>query len=193
MNYSTISLLHTPTLLCNFYFLFLCSVLRWQTGRAPSPSMNFLPRTLTAMKCPWKNTGIFWVMLLILITAPHVSHKVLCSTCYIFLPPTCFFSTRGHVCIIVNVASKWGKTKVNYTQLAEMHASYAEKGLRILGFPCNQFGGQVRIKIMINEWLKKTCTSLIKPVIHLGPVYSGSPLLALLHNSMLHLIIIVII
>uniref|UniRef100_A0AAZ1XKH7 phospholipid-hydroperoxide glutathione peroxidase n=1 Tax=Oreochromis aureus TaxID=47969 RepID=A0AAZ1XKH7_OREAU len=36
---------------------------------------------------------------------------------------------RGYVCIIVNV-------------LAEMHASYAEKGLRILGFPCNQFGGQ---------------------------------------------------
>lgn len=25
-----------------------------------------------------------------------------------------------------------------------MHASYAEKGLRILAFPCNQFGGQVR-------------------------------------------------
>lgn len=24
-----------------------------------------------------------------------------------------------------------------------MHASYAEKGLRIMGFPCNQFGGQV--------------------------------------------------
>uniref|UniRef100_A0A3B4Z543 phospholipid-hydroperoxide glutathione peroxidase n=1 Tax=Stegastes partitus TaxID=144197 RepID=A0A3B4Z543_9TELE len=36
---------------------------------------------------------------------------------------------RGYVCIIVNV-------------LAGMHASYAEKGLRILGFPCNQFGGQ---------------------------------------------------
>uniref|UniRef100_A0A669EXD0 Glutathione peroxidase n=2 Tax=Oreochromis TaxID=8139 RepID=A0A669EXD0_ORENI len=49
---------------------------------------------------------------------------------------------RGYVCIIVNVASKCGKTRVNYTQLAEMHASYAEKGLRILGFPCNQFGGQ---------------------------------------------------
>uniref|UniRef100_A0A3Q2X9U0 Glutathione peroxidase n=1 Tax=Hippocampus comes TaxID=109280 RepID=A0A3Q2X9U0_HIPCM len=47
----------------------------------------------------------------------------------------------GYVCIIVNVASK-GKTRVNYTQLAEMHASLAEKGLRILGFPCNQFGGQ---------------------------------------------------
>lgn len=53
------------------------------------------------------------------------------------------FFARGDVCVIVNVASKWGKTKVNYTQLAGMHASYAEKGLRILGFPCNQFGGQV--------------------------------------------------
>uniref|UniRef100_A0A3B3UD84 phospholipid-hydroperoxide glutathione peroxidase n=1 Tax=Poecilia latipinna TaxID=48699 RepID=A0A3B3UD84_9TELE len=38
---------------------------------------------------------------------------------------------RGHVCIIVN-----------YTQLTKMHATYAEQGLRILGFPCNQFGGQ---------------------------------------------------
>uniref|UniRef100_H2TG88 Glutathione peroxidase n=1 Tax=Takifugu rubripes TaxID=31033 RepID=H2TG88_TAKRU len=34
------------------------------------------------------------------------------------------------------------KYRVNYTQLVEMHASYAEKGLSILGFPCNQFGGQ---------------------------------------------------
>lgn len=32
-----------------------------------------------------------------------------------------------------------------------MHASYAERGLRILGFPCNQFGGQVSEK---NEWFK---------------------------------------
>ncbi|TRY55235.1 hypothetical protein DNTS_032693, partial [Danionella cerebrum] len=35
-----------------------------------------------------------------------------------------------------------GKTPVNYTQFAAMHATYAEKGLRILGFPCNQFGKQ---------------------------------------------------
>uniref|UniRef100_A0A8C3U8T1 phospholipid-hydroperoxide glutathione peroxidase n=1 Tax=Catharus ustulatus TaxID=91951 RepID=A0A8C3U8T1_CATUS len=34
------------------------------------------------------------------------------------------------------------KTAVNYTQLVDMHARYAEKGLRILGFPCNQFGKQ---------------------------------------------------
>lgn len=34
-------------------------------------------------------------------------------------------------------------TAKNYTQLQAMHAELAEsKGLRILGFPCNQFGSQ---------------------------------------------------
>lgn len=48
-----------------------------------------------------------------------------------------------HVCIIVNVASKWGKTAVNYKQLVELFNKYSEtEGLRILAFPCNQFGGQ---------------------------------------------------
>lgn len=48
----------------------------------------------------------------------------------------------GKVCLIVNVASKWGLTNKNYTQLQVLHTTYAEKGLAILGFPCNQFGGQ---------------------------------------------------
>jgi glutathione peroxidase-family protein len=52
---------------------------------------------------------------------------------------------RGHVAIIVNVASKCGLTATNYKELAELHDKYAEsKGLRILAFPCNQFNGQVR-------------------------------------------------
>lgn len=42
------------------------------------------------------------------------------------------------------MASKWGFTDKNYTQLQKLHEKYAEeKGLRILGFPCNQFGSQV--------------------------------------------------
>lgn len=50
---------------------------------------------------------------------------------------------RGHVVLIVNVATNWGFTDKNYTQLQQLHAMYAEsKGLRILAFPCNQFGGQ---------------------------------------------------
>lgn len=35
-------------------------------------------------------------------------------------------------------------TNKNYQQLQELHEKFAEsKGLRILAFPCNQFGGQV--------------------------------------------------
>jgi len=49
---------------------------------------------------------------------------------------------RGNVVIITNVASKWGKTPVNYSQFAQMHAKYAERGLSILAFPSNQFGSQ---------------------------------------------------
>ena len=33
---------------------------------------------------------------------------------------------RGHVCVIVNVASKWGKTDVNYKQLVEMYKTFSE-------------------------------------------------------------------
>lgn len=64
---------------------------------------------------------------------------------------------RGHVCIIVNVASNWGKTNVNYTQLQALYEKYGEsKGLKILGFPCNQFGNQEPgSEAEIKEFIKK--------------------------------------
>uniref|UniRef100_A0A1B6MRQ9 Glutathione peroxidase n=2 Tax=Graphocephala atropunctata TaxID=36148 RepID=A0A1B6MRQ9_9HEMI len=50
---------------------------------------------------------------------------------------------KGHVLVIVNVASQCGLTKDNYKELVELDEKYREeKGLRILAFPCNQFGGQ---------------------------------------------------
>lgn len=64
---------------------------------------------------------------------------------------------KGHVCLIVNVASACGHTKVNYEQLVELHKQYAEsKGLRILAFPCNQFGSQEKgTNEKIKEFAKK--------------------------------------
>jgi glutathione peroxidase len=44
----------------------------------------------------------------------------------------------GRVVMIVNVASKCGFTP-QYKQLQQLHEKYAEQGLSILGFPCNQF------------------------------------------------------
>lgn len=52
-----------------------------------------------------------------------------------------FDSLRGHVTLVVNVASQCGFTP-QYKQLQELHEAYESRGLRILAFPCNQFGGQ---------------------------------------------------
>ncbi|XP_068624250.1 juvenile hormone epoxide hydrolase-like [Battus philenor] len=50
---------------------------------------------------------------------------------------------KGHVLIVVNVASECGLTDTNYKQLNELYEKYSTtKNLRILAFPCNQFGGQ---------------------------------------------------
>lgn len=48
---------------------------------------------------------------------------------------------RGKVLLIVNTASKCGFTP-QYEGLAKLHEDYADRGLAVLGFPCNQFGAQ---------------------------------------------------
>jgi glutathione peroxidase len=48
---------------------------------------------------------------------------------------------RDRVVLIVNVASKCGLTP-QYTGLEELHRATKDRGLDILGFPCNQFGDQ---------------------------------------------------
>jgi glutathione peroxidase len=48
---------------------------------------------------------------------------------------------KGDVILVVNTASECGFTP-QYQGLEELNKKYAAKGLRVLGFPCNQFGGQ---------------------------------------------------
>ena len=48
---------------------------------------------------------------------------------------------KGKVLLVVNVASHCGATP-QYKPLEVLHEKYNEKGLAVLGFPCNQFGKQ---------------------------------------------------
>jgi glutathione peroxidase len=48
---------------------------------------------------------------------------------------------KDKLILLVNVASNCGFTK-QYTGLQQLHSSYAVDGLVVIGFPCNQFGGQ---------------------------------------------------
>jgi glutathione peroxidase len=62
---------------------------------------------------------------------------------------------KGKAVLLVNVASKCGFTK-QYTGLQKLYEEKKDDGLVILGFPCNDFGGQEPGTI---EEIQKFCSS----------------------------------
>src|SRR5436305_12572564 len=49
--------------------------------------------------------------------------------------------TGGRPALLVNVASKCGNTP-QYAKLEALYEEYSPRGFTVIGFPCNQFGGQ---------------------------------------------------
>ena len=55
--------------------------------------------------------------------------------------PSSLAEHQGEALLLVNVASKCGLTP-QYTGLERLQQTYEDRGFSVLGFPCNQFGGQ---------------------------------------------------
>jgi glutathione peroxidase len=55
--------------------------------------------------------------------------------------PKALADYRGKVVLVVNTASECGFTP-QYAGLQALHERYQQRGFTVLGFPCNQFGGQ---------------------------------------------------
>ena len=55
--------------------------------------------------------------------------------------PSSLAALAGRTLLVVNVASKCGLTP-QYAGLERLHERYAGRGFSVVGFPCNQFGGQ---------------------------------------------------
>jgi glutathione peroxidase len=62
---------------------------------------------------------------------------------------------KGQVLLVVNVASKCGLTP-QYKTLEAIQQKYKDKKFTVLGFPCNQFGGQ---EPGTNDEIKQFCSS----------------------------------
>lgn len=64
-------------------------------------------------------------------------------------------SFKGKILVIVNVASACGYTP-QYKGLQELNEKFKDKGVLVLGFPCNDFGGQ---EPGTNQEIKEFCST----------------------------------
>jgi len=60
---------------------------------------------------------------------------------------------KGKIVLIVNTATQCGLTP-QFDGLEKLHETYKDKGLVVIGTPCNQFGGQEPLS---NEVMSETC------------------------------------
>lgn len=64
-----------------------------------------------------------------------------------------FNEFKDHPVLIINTATQCGLTP-QFSGLEEIHQEFKDKGLKVLGFPCNQFMGQEPLS---NDEMENTC------------------------------------
>jgi glutathione peroxidase len=102
-----------------------------------------------------KTIALFTILLLLQALVAHAASLYEIKLKDIDGKDTSLAAYKGKAILIVNVASKCGYTK-QYAGLEAAYQKYKDRGLVILGFPCNQFGGQ---EPGTNEEIKQFCSS----------------------------------
>jgi glutathione peroxidase len=64
-----------------------------------------------------------------------------------------FTAFEGHPVLVVNTATQCGLTP-QFDGLEKLHQQYKAQGLKVVGFPCNQFGSQEPLS---NDEMEATC------------------------------------
>jgi glutathione peroxidase len=77
----------------------------------------------------------------------------------------------GMVTLVVNTACKWGKTKLEYHQLAALHAELQDEGFSVLAFPSNDFHQELETNQEIANFWKAKYPEATFPVFAEGSVY----------------------
>ncbi len=92
---------------------------------------------------------------------------------------------QGDVLLIVNVASRCGFTS-QYKALETLHRNYQAKGLRVLGFPCNQFLKQEPYDAETIKQFTSSCFNVTFPLFEKAYVKGPhqSPLYAYLEQNL---------
>jgi glutathione peroxidase len=70
----------------------------------------------------------------------------------------------GKVTLVVNTACKWGKTRLELSQLALLHETYEEQGFSVLAFPSNDFFQELDSNEDIHKFLQNEFPEVTFPI-----------------------------